>query len=165
MTIPAAVLSLLLFALGQTAAPEEPLANAQRPEEGVLFGGQPTEAELEALAAAGYTILDLRTPQEDRGYDEAAAAERLGLEYHNVPVGGETLAEASTFDRFFELFEQAERPVAVHCASGNRVGGLYYAYLVARRGMSREEALEKARASGLRSDSLRQTIDRYLDSR
>ncbi|HVS63981.1 MAG TPA: sulfur transferase domain-containing protein [Thermoanaerobaculia bacterium] len=164
MTISTTILSLLLAAAQTSASQEPPLADAHHPEEGVLFGGQPSEAELEALAEAGYTVLDLRMPQEDRGYDEATAAERLGLEYHNVPVGGATLSDSSTFERFFELFEKAERPVAVHCASGNRVGGLYYAYLVAKKGLSREQALEKARESGLSSESLRRTVDGYLDS-
>jgi uncharacterized protein (TIGR01244 family) len=170
-TLPAALALLALVALSASAqapaaAPveEPPLANAHRPEEGVLFGGQPSEAELAELAEAGYTVLDLRMPEENRGYDEAAAAQRLGIDYHNVPVGGTTLSLASTFEQFFDLFEQAERPLVVHCASGNRVGGLYYAYLVARKGLTREEALVKARENGLASESMRETVERYLSS-
>lgn len=163
--IPLLLAALVLGVTASSSAREDPpIANASEPEEGVLFGGQPSEEQLAALAEAGYTILDLRMPQEDRGYDEVALAKKLGVEYHNLPVGAGTLGEAATYERFFELFEDAERPVAVHCASGNRVGGLYYAYLVARRGVSREEALEKARANGLRSEGLREAIDGYLDS-
>jgi hypothetical protein len=50
---------LPMIALGQDVA-EPTLSNAHRPEEGLLFGGQPTEAELTALAAAGYTVLEHR---------------------------------------------------------------------------------------------------------
>ncbi|HVS15225.1 MAG TPA: protein tyrosine phosphatase family protein [Thermoanaerobaculia bacterium] len=144
--------------------PEPTLADAHRPEDGVLFGGQPDESQLRALAAAGYRVIDLRMPEENRGYDEAEAAQTLGLEYHNLPVGGATLSDPETFERFFELFETVERPVAVHCASGNRVGGLYYAWLVARQGVPREEALERARENGLTSEGLRETVDAYLDA-
>jgi uncharacterized protein (TIGR01244 family) len=144
---------------GQPALPGE-----HRPEEGLVFGGQPSEGQLAALAAAGYRVIDLRMPEENRGYDEAAAAEALGIEYHNVPVGGPTLGDAETYERFFELFESVERPVVVHCASGNRVGGLYYAWLVARQGVPREEAIERARENGLTSERLRETVDAYLDA-
>ena len=57
------------------------------------------------------------------------------------------------------------RPVLAHCASGNRVGGLYYAYLMAKRGLPREDALEQARASGLRSDALVTAVDQWLARR
>jgi len=55
------------------------LANGQAPLPDVVTGGQPTAAEIAALAAAGVkTVLDLRLPHEPRGFDEAHAVDRVG---------------------------------------------------------------------------------------
>lgn len=139
------------------------LRNARFPEEGVLFGGQPTSDQLRQLAADGYQVINLRMPSEDHGFDESALATELGLEYHSIPVGAQTLAEASTFQAFLDLFESREGPVVVHCASGNRVGAMYYAYLVERADVGREQALARARDNGLSSERLIEAVDRYLD--
>ncbi len=140
------------------------LAGAQQPAVGVLFGGQPEAAQLEAMAAAGFaTVIDLRAENEARGFDETALASRLGLAYHNIPVGATTLRDPATFERFFAAFDNAEKPVLVHCATGNRVAALYYAYLVGK-GTAREEALILARRFGLRSEALVEAVNAYLDS-
>jgi hypothetical protein len=62
---------------GQEAAKEDAkeagfgILNATSPAPGLLFGGQPTAEQLEALAAADYkTVIDLRAPEVIRGYDE-----------------------------------------------------------------------------------------------
>ncbi len=139
------------------------LKNAYMPEEGVLFGGQPTSDQLRQLAAAGFEVINLRMPSEDHGFDESALARELGLVYHSIPVGSETLTEAGTFQTFLDRFESRQGPVVVHCASGNRVGAMYYAYLVERGGLSREQALKVARDNGLSSESLIDAVNRYLD--
>lgn len=160
-----AMVGLLGTMLG---AQEEPmdfgLSGAQHPEQGWLFGGQPTPEQLAAAGAAGYRVIDLRAPNEDRGYDEKAAALERGIDYTSIPVDAQSLQRDETYEAFFAALE-GERPLLAHCGSGNRVGGLYYAYLVARRGLPREQALEQAKASGLRSDALQGTIDQWLDRR
>jgi protein tyrosine phosphatase (PTP) superfamily phosphohydrolase (DUF442 family) len=140
------------------------LAGARRPEEGLLFGGQPTAEQLASVGAAGYRVVDLRAATEDRGYDEPAEAARRGISYTAIPVDGEALRRDETYEAFFAALE-GERPILAHCASGNRVGGLYYAYLVSRRGMARDQALELAKASGLRSEALVAAVDQWLDRR
>ena len=55
---------------------------------GVLSGGQPEPEHVALLAAAHiHTVLDLRLPEEERGYDEAASVAHAGMEYLNIPVG------------------------------------------------------------------------------
>ncbi len=166
----AAALSTLALVLAAPAAAAEQkdhgLRGAKHPEPGVLFGGQPTEDQLKALAADGLSfVLDLRTEGENRGFDEPAALQSLDVPYLNLPVDGDRLALPETFDRFIEAMDKAEGPVLVHCASGNRVGAMYYAYLAAAKGVDREEARARARENGLRSAALEKAVDRYLDSR
>ena len=147
--------------------PEETgILNATSPEPGILFGGQPTAAQLEKLAAADYkTVIDLRAPSEDRGYDEAATAKAAGLDYVPIPVTEETLKDAKTLDHFIEVFSKTEKPVLVHCAGGGRVASVYYAWLVAEKKMSREEALAKAREEGLKRETFLPSINAYLDQK
>jgi uncharacterized protein (TIGR01244 family) len=147
--------------------PEETgILNATSPEPGILFGGQPTAEQLEKLAAADYkTVIDLRAPSENRGYDEAAAAKAAGLEYVLIPVTEESLKETKTLDHFIEVFNETEKPVLVHCGSGGRVASVYYAWLVAEKKMSREEALAKAKEEGLRRETFIPPINAYLDQK
>ena len=163
----ATFVSLLLIAPAAGAGEKDHgLLNAKHPEPGVLFGGQPTEAQLKSMAADGLAfVLDLRAESEDRGFDEPAALQSLEVSYLNLPVDAERLAKPATFERFIETMEKVDGPVLVHCASGNRVGALYYAYLAAGKGVDREQARVQAKEMGLRSSALEKAVDRYLDSR
>ena len=164
----AAALSALVLAAPAAMAEEEDhgLRGAKHPQPGVLFGGQPTEAQLEAMAADGLSfVLDLRAEGENRGFDEPAALRSLDVPYLNLPVDAERMAQPETFERFIEAMENLDGPALVHCASGNRVGALYYAYLVAGKGEDREAARARAKENGLRSAALEKAVDRYLDSR
>lgn len=151
----------------EIVAPEAPfgLANGSRPEPDLLASGQPTAEQLAELAAAGYrTVVDLRAAGEPRDFDEPQAAADLGLSYVSVPVTPDGL-DAATFETFFAELAAAERPALVHCATSNRAGALYYAYLVAEEGVDRDSALARARTAGLRSDALIEKANAYLDSR
>lgn len=162
-------LALALVLAAPAAAAEQKdhgLRNAKHPEPGVLFGGQPTEEQLRAMAADGLSfVLDLRAEGEDRGFDEPAALQSLDVPYLSLPVDAERMEQPETFERFIEAMQDLDGPTLVHCASGNRVGALYYAYLVAGKGENREAARKRARDMGLRSSALEKAVERYLDSR
>lgn len=169
LSLATALSALALVLIASIAFAEQKdrgLRGAKHPEPGVLFGGQPTEDQLKAMAADGLSfVLDLRAEGENRGFDEPAALQSLDVPYLNVPVDAERLEQPETFERFIEAMDKVDGPVLVHCASGNRVGALYYAYLVAARGVDREEARIRAKDNGLRSAALEKAVDRYLDSR
>ena len=145
-----------------TVAPGLPYAGC--PLAGVATAGQPDEAHLAALAAAGYrVVLDLRAPEEPRGFDEVAAVERAGMEYVALPVTAERLNDA-IFERFRALLrEPMKRPMLVHCASANRVGALLLPYLILDEQMPREQAMETALRVGLRSPELAQKALEYTE--
>lgn len=99
--------------------------NAMTPEADVLTGGQPDTSALKAAAAAGYkTVITTRAPGEPVGFDERALVESLGMAFHELPVTGANL-NAQTVEAFDALMADAQRPVLLHCGSGNRIGALY----------------------------------------
>ncbi|MFL6200478.1 MAG: fused DSP-PTPase phosphatase/NAD kinase-like protein, partial [Thermoanaerobaculia bacterium] len=162
-----AIAALALLALPVFAqAPEPPgfgIPNAIQPEEGLLLGGQPTAKQLKAAAKAGYqTVIDLRPLAEDHGFDEEKAARKAKLEYTNIAVTPDTL-DASTIKYFLTVLSNAERPALIHCSSGNRAGGLYYAWLVLENGMPEDQAMEQAQAAGLRDPELGERVRTLVD--
>lgn len=152
--------------LGLAADPETfGIPNASIPEPGLLAAGQPTGEQVQLAAEEGYrTVIDLRTADEPRGYDEPGAAKANGLAYVNIPVTPATLDQA-TLDKFLETMRKAERPVLLHCATSNRVGALYYAWLVLEKGAKPAEALAKAKAAGLKNAELTQKIQTLVSER
>ncbi|MER2023534.1 MAG: sulfur transferase domain-containing protein [Stenotrophomonas sp.] len=131
-----------------TWAAELPFAQP-RPE--LYTAGQPSAAELQQAAAAGITtVIDLRQPDEARGFDETAAAERLGLRYVRIPVAGAAGLTDANAQALRTALAQSQGPVLLHCASGNRAGALL-ALLEARNGASVDEALTLGRAAGMTS--------------
>jgi len=117
--------------------------------EGVSGARQPDQSALEQIDQAGYVaVIDLRGPEEDRGIDERAAVEALGMSYIALPIlgaGDVTYENANELDR---LLAQFDKPVLVHCGSGNRAGALL-ALRAKLNGADDETALEAGRDTGL----------------
>ena len=119
------------------------------PATGNVSSAQPSEADLATLKEQGYVaVIDLRGAGENRGYDEAAAADAAALGYSPLPITSADAINVENARKLGALLEQYDGPVLVHCGSGNRVGALV-ALLEAERGASAEEALEAGRAAGL----------------
>lgn len=152
------------FSEGDARLPDDLIpSGGNRVDQRLAFAGQPSEEELRALAEANVRVLDLRRAEEDRGFDQPALAEVTGLDYTNVPVDAPGLGDPEVHLAFKEAIE-AEGELVVHCASGNRVAGLYYAYLVTEQGLSRDEAKARAKELGMTSAGVEQATDAYLDA-
>jgi len=111
--------------------------------------GQPDAETLAIAREAGFVaVIDLRGADEDRGIDEVAAVEALGMRYVSLPVHDAddvTFENAAELDR---LLGEFDGPVLLHCASGNRVGALV-ALRASAAGASDDEALAAGKAAGL----------------
>ena len=104
--------------------------------------GQPDEAEVRALVAAGTEVV-INLGILDPRYclpDEAGLVLSLGMAYHHLPVA----FDAPTRDdlaRFFGLMEGAgERSVLVHCAANYRAICFVALLGEARLGWTRKQA-------------------------
>lgn len=119
-----------------------------KPVDGITAAGQPDEAGFKVFAENGYAaVIDLRTEGEDRGLDEPAVVEGLGMDYVSLPIGrdGITTDNAKVLGRLIQAYDE---PVLVHCGSSNRVGALLALKVYADSGDA-EMALEMGRAGGL----------------
>lgn len=121
------------------------------PEAGLIVAGQPAAGDWAALAAAGVrTVVDLRTPGELQERDEPAEVAAAGMRYVRLPIAGAGAITPENAQRLTALLDGAEGTVLVHCASGNRAGGLL-ALVKAGEGMPAEEALAYGRSAGMTS--------------
>ena len=148
------------LAAGQAFAQSTDLPNRKEPLPGITTAGQPSAEQLAAAAKTGVkTVIDLRALTEDRGMDERATVEKLGMSYVTLPVdGGEgvTYANATALDK---LLADAKGPVLLHCASGNRVGALL-ALRDKLKGADNDAALALGVKSGL--GGLKPTVEKKL---
>ena len=127
-------------------------ATLRQPRQNLFTAGQPSAQQLREAAANGVTtVIDLRRADEDRGYDEAALAEQLGLRYVRLPIAGAgdiTVANARTLDR---LLKQDGGKTLLHCASSNRAGALLSLIEARINGASVDDALKFGRDAGMTS--------------
>jgi len=132
----------------------------------IFFAGQPGEAALRQAAAEGVAlVINSRTAQEMTRvpFDEPALVAALGMQYVVIPVTPSTFSAADV-DRFAEALAATDGPVLFHCATANRSGGLWAAYLVRKRGLPWERALDLGRAAGLSRQSMIEAARRVAES-
>ena len=117
--------------------------------DGVTSAGQPSEAALEVFADAGYVaVIDLRHPDEDRGFNAESVVDELGMHYVSLPIASGDAVNFDNARKLDEVLAEFDGPVLVHCASGNRVGALF-ALRARLNGASEEVALQHGREAGL----------------
>lgn len=137
-------------AAARPAAVDVPGMKNARKYEDLLFGGQPSAEALEQLAKEGYkTVLSTRGEGEI-DWDEKAKVESLGMKFVQVPMG-QPLTEITNehYTKFDEAMKSSERPMVLHCGSGNRVAGLWGVWLVERKQLKAEDALRLAEQAGM----------------
>lgn len=129
--------------------PSDLLPNGREISEGILVGGQPTPEQLADARKLGYkTVINLRTEGE-RGSLGRQETERLGLRYVAIPVAGSEGVTEENARRLARALKDAEYPVIVHCASGNRVGAIFAMKSYYVDDIDAEKALTIGKAAGL----------------
>lgn len=131
-----------------------------------LLAGQPSEEDLALAKEQG--IVRVITLREDGeiNWDEAAAANRLGLEYLQLSFHDpETLTDELLDTSIQYLAESEEHPVLMHCGGASRVGAVWLAYRAIVDGLSVEEATAEAEEVGLRNEAVKQRVIQYVQER
>ena len=153
----AACASTPAFDLDAVQAAE--INNFRAPEGTTLSSGQPTVAQLGIAARAGVKhVINLRAPGEDVAFDESEVVESLGMDYYNIPVAGGGGITAENAQALADLLARIDgEPVIVHCATGNRVGGLM-AFSAFADGASVDAAIDEGARWGMTSERLQQLV-------
>jgi protein tyrosine phosphatase (PTP) superfamily phosphohydrolase (DUF442 family) len=113
-----------------------------RVDERVSTGGQPSESQLEALAADGCEVV-INLGLQDPRYclkDEAASVARAGMLYLHIPVqfDGPT---SHDYQRFCDaMAAHQDKRIFVHCAANYRVSSFVALYGEAKLGWTRAAA-------------------------
>jgi enamine deaminase RidA (YjgF/YER057c/UK114 family)/protein tyrosine phosphatase (PTP) superfamily phosphohydrolase (DUF442 family) len=100
--------------------------------ETLATAGQPTEAQLGAVAARGFEVVINLALTTSPGAlpDEAAVVARHGMEYVHIPIEF-TAPDVPSALRFFEVMRANRgRRLFVHCAANKRVSALIYAHRI-----------------------------------
>jgi uncharacterized protein (TIGR01244 family) len=120
-----------------TISPLSCIRNVRVLDERLATSGQPSEAQLATIAAAGYEVLINLALHDDPRYslaDEAGAVAALGMRYVHIPVVFSD-PHAEDLQAFFGAMDaHAGRRVWVHCAVNYRVGAFIGLWRVLRQG-------------------------------
>ncbi len=113
----------------------------------VSVGEQPRPSDLEELKKDGVTtVVNLRLAEEDTPLtpeQERALAEKLGLQYHHLPIPLDKL-DAAQVKELREILRNSQGPVYVHCGMGQRA----CSFSLAAAGVETSSIFEKARELG-----------------
>jgi uncharacterized protein (TIGR01244 family) len=119
--------------------------NHRAVDDTLATSGQPTVAQLGAIAQAGFnTVINLALHDDPRYSlpDEAGTVRALGMNYVHIPVQFATPTRADLL-AFFDAMEahRGER-LWVHCAANMRVSAFLGLYRVLRQGADPETAFD-----------------------
>jgi uncharacterized protein (TIGR01244 family) len=147
---------IVLLGFGQVNAADRPtldLTNERSPQQNRLVSGAIDAEDLGRLRAAGIRhVINLRTQEESKGFDEAQIAAGLGIDYHSIPIKGAESLTKENARNLDDLLQQAgEEPTLIHCASGNRVGALIAVREAWIKGQSVDAAVAEGKRWGLTS--------------
>src|SRR6476469_8465870 len=133
----------------------------------MFIAGQPTEKALRDLRAKGVTtIVNLRMPEEmaQVGFDEAALAKELGINYVYIPMRGtkENPYGPKELDAFAAAMDSADGKLLLHCTIAWRASHLWAAYLIRDRNVPVATALSQTRQINL-MDEMRMSDQQPLE--
>lgn len=133
----------------------------------VYFAGLPTQTGLETAIGDGVTtVISLLPEAEERRvlrFDEAEEVTRLGARFIRIPVTAESFSAADV-DAFANAWAESDGKVLMHCASSNRVGGMWAAYLIRHASMPQGEALGAGIHAGLNSQGMVDAVKRVAST-
>jgi protein tyrosine phosphatase (PTP) superfamily phosphohydrolase (DUF442 family) len=116
--------------------------NFRHADGSVLTSGQPTEAQLSAVARSGVqVVINLALQSSPSALkDEATAVATLGMGYVHIPVEFSAPTEADLLAFFAAMDASRDRKVLVHCAANKRVTVFLGLYRVLKQGWSHDDA-------------------------
>ena len=89
-------------------------------------------------------------PDDELTFDEATAVKQAGMQYEQLPISGAVELKQLKILAFDNILRQNHgKKVAMHCKTGNRVGGAIALRAGWLRGRKMETAMERGCSHGL----------------
>lgn len=146
------ILALFLVILAFTfTLADQNLPNLQQPSYKIYTAGQPTEEGFKQLAEMGVKTIVNVLPEKECVPNEEQTVKSNKMEYHALPFSTTDFKMATIRD-FATLMKTVNRPILVHCSTGNHVGGLWFAYRVLIEKSPLPVALIEGRQIGMKPD-------------
>lgn len=146
LTLFITLIGTFLFVFGYTV---DQIPNLQQPKVFVYTSGQPSEEGFAKLSAMGIKTVINVLPENQSVPNEAEIVRANNMTYRSVPFHLSGFKK-QTIEHFAEVLNKAEKPVLIHCATGNHVGGLWFAYRLLQQDIPLEQALAEGRKIGMR---------------
>lgn len=174
LSILSAGLALLATACAGTPTPKAPGADVLEPYQcgdvqrihtfqGLFLASQPAPVDFEHAKKGGIkTVVNLRHPSEIKDFDEAQVVAAQGLTYVNLPWNGPDELTDAVFDRGRELLSKAERPLMMHCGSGNRIGPIWIAWRMLDGKQTWDQAYAEAVQIGMKTPAYADMAKAYV---
>ena len=129
----------------------------------IWLGGQPSEGDLTVLQASGVrTVINLRHTAEFEDFDEPALIAELGMKYVRLPWAKPEELTDDILKRARQHLKGAERPIFLHCSSGNRTGAVWMAWRALDAGLSPGDAALEGRTVGMREPAYEAKVLDYV---
>lgn len=148
-----------------TAAALTDIYNHRVVDNGWATSGQPSIAQLDAIAAAGYeTVINLALHDDPRYSlpDEAGTVRSLGMAYVHIPVQFAAPTEDDLLAFFAALQAHRQDKLWIHCAANLRVSAFLGLYRVIREGWDVDAAFALMRELWQPDEVWAGFIDRML---
>jgi len=160
LAVAAAALAVALLAdPSLTRAAEKPVLPERQPvSEWVTLAGRIDRYSADDLKGENTLVIDLRLAEEGIA-QERDRLSTAGVSYVHLPTE-RTVPDAQQVRRLAKLLnEHPQRPILLHCSSGNRAGMLWATHLI-EQGMDAEAALERVQPI-VSKEPMRQVIRTY----
>jgi protein tyrosine phosphatase (PTP) superfamily phosphohydrolase (DUF442 family) len=120
----------------------EEIYHYRKVDDQLITGGQPSEEQLQAVAAQGFqTVINLApiSPRYSLD-DEPGLVQSLGMQYHHIPVDWDnpTANDFSAFEGVMQALPTGK--TFIHCAANFRVTAFYSLYAQKHLGWSKAQA-------------------------
>ncbi len=144
------MLLILLTTVGiGSPGSNDSLPNLYQPRDDIYTSGQPTSAGFDQLSSMGIRSVINVLPERDCIPGENGMVISQGMKYYQVPFDPQGL-NVGTIHHFARLLCTVDRPVLVHCSTGNHAGGMWMAYRVLIEHASLPQAIAEGRMIGMR---------------
>ncbi len=101
------------------------IPNFKQPRPQLITGGQPEPNAWKQLAEAGVrTVVNLRPDSELPDRNEATEVKDANLIYVKLPIEGPASLNKAHVTALWQILNQADGSVLVHCGTGNRCGAM-----------------------------------------